>query len=1797
MHKGCALGVVAGVLLVVGAATAQTVYVDVANTSGVENGTATYPYNTIQEGVNAATTGATVMVASGTYNAGVVISNRQGIIVRGSGAGTVVTNPVGIAFKIAKSRDITVRDLRIWGGTNNGFHITVATNIAIRGTTIERVSRNGYATDGGAIYAASSAVTFEGNTIKDNYGGQHGGAGRFFGCAIQLIDNLVQSNSAWNSSGGFYIDGYGYTSTPVVIRGNVFDYNRADYSGAVDFRGGIGSPVAIDHNVIRASGPSYQQAGAIRISSTYGTGAVTFVNNVVQDVWNPCCGGTRVGLYVTSTSSPVYVANNIFWSPSGFAAQGGAGNKVTAEYNNAYVAGFSGIATGAGNIAQNPLYANAAAGDFHLQGSSPCINAGNPDPAYNDNDGSRNDMGIYGGPIPGGVVHVDDSNTSGVEDGSETSPFNTIQEGVDAAVAGDTIQVAAGSYSGLVSVSNRASLTLDAEPGTVCQNATGYKFFIYGSTNITVRGFDINGGTDGIAVEYSTNVTLQANTLRSLYNTSSGGGIRGVWSSLTVRDSLIQSNYIAYTEPAGWFYNCNLQYVNNDVLNCEGGNAFIVGGGIHVANGDPARYDVSIRENVFRDVKAVYGPAMKLYGKGRLEVKNNIIEESGPWYRTDVSPDNGGMVDIYVWDSSTNEIVNNVFRNPRYHYYGSFQALHILDTSSTNGTLIIRNNIFQNDAPYTNYILTNAYAIYNESALVPVVDHNLVEGMSHYNVSPGTGSLDTNAFFVNAANGDFHLAAGSPAINAGHPASQYNDADGSRNDMGAYGGGVTNGGGGGGGSSNTAPVANSQSVSTPEDTAKAITLTATDAETNALTYSIVAGPAKGTLSGTAPNVTYTPYANTNGTDSFTFQAYDGALYSGVATVTVTITAVNDAPVANSQSVSTPEDASKAVTLTGSDIDSGSLTYSIVANPAKGGLTGTPPNVTYVPNPDVYGSDLFTFRAYDGALYSGVATVTVTITAVNDAPVAQNQGVTTTQNVAKAIVLSAIDVETNALTYSVVSSPANGSLSGSAPNLTYTPALNYVGADSFTFRASDGLATSAVASVAITVVAGGGSSLPQGSISNQTYDKVCAEVDNVNVPVRYSNATSYRITATHPLYAPASISNAGADFTNCTAFSTLIWQIGTYNLSDNEFLQTGFASGDIYYPQDAPAAGTDEAAGLLPREINSTTITNQYLHFTTDSEGGENNESKIGANLYVYMAQVSGTLQLKAMTWNGSAWVDRGNKTFTSTNMTQSWSIPDLTWLEGTDANRIQLRVVPASEGGVTTAGAYGRYDRMAMFKRSESGETVMGTNLLDNGNVVVKAIKIDFWWRATNAMAINVVGGKSTNGAHYLRIHKKIDGATSWPEVFVLYEDGNARFIPHVQSGVGSVPYASSFLLGPSVDGTRPSAPISSVTIDPRDLSLDITYKNGGTAHVELWVDRTKQVVDVSGITYNTTTQSFARLRSMWVTDGNADIDRVEGPAGAFPISRHWTGLVGNWWQFYRDVPSYHNTHAPDYRVEVMDSSAAFLSREAESFTTASNHTVMSRSNASGGQTIRMAAAPGQATYNLTVTGTYSDVYLRLRYAHSNGAAVVVTGKTVDVYLNGVLKDSTRAFNTGSDNSFEVMPSFYLGTVPSGTNQIRLVTKQSTYTLDLDKFDLVSQAVAPWTRNVIATQQAETPFSGSGYSIASRSNAVGGMTAALTAAGGSLTYNVSVVSAVSNAYIQVRYSDLQAPNAVNVFVDGVKAGKFPANATSNLNVFTSSPEVYIGGLAAGTRQIRIDTSAQTQGIEIDQFDVITYTNP
>ena len=281
---------------------------------------------------------------------------------------------------------------------------------------------------------------------------------------------------------------------------------------------------------------------------------------------------------------------------------------------------------------------------------------------------------------------------------------------------------------------------------------------------------------------------------------------------------------------------------------------------------------------------------------------------------------------------------------------------------------------------------------------------------------------------------------------------------------------------------NNTPTANAQTVNAATAQAKSLTLTGSDSDSDPLTFVLVTQPINGTLSGTAPNLSYTSNGGFVGTDSFTFKVNDGTVDSATATVTLNVTAVaaNNAPTATGQTVNAATAQAKSITLTGFDPDNDPLTFIVVTQPVNGTQSGSAPNLSYTSNGGFVGIDTFTFKVNDGKTDSPTATVILNVTsvAVNNAPTANSQTISAVTAQAKSLTLTGTDPDSDPLTFVLVTQPINGSLSGTAPNLSYTSNGGFVGTDTFTFKVNDGKVDSTTVAVIINVAAPtGGNTAP------------------------------------------------------------------------------------------------------------------------------------------------------------------------------------------------------------------------------------------------------------------------------------------------------------------------------------------------------------------------------------------------------------------------------------------------------------------------------------------------------------------------------------------------------------------------------------------------------------------------------------------------------------------------------------------------------------------------------------------------
>ena len=363
-------------------------------------------------------------------------------------------------------------------------------------------------------------------------------------------------------------------------------------------------------------------------------------------------------------------------------------------------------------------------------------------------------------------------------------------------------------------------------------------------------------------------------------------------------------------------------------------------------------------------------------------------------------------------------------------------------------------------------------------------------------------------------------------------------------------------------------------------------------------------------------LTFTPAAAASGAATVSVAIHDdggtangGTDSSAVQTFIIT---VNNAPVATAQSASTNEDTPLSLTLSGTDSDGGSLTFSIVTGPTRGSLgslsavtcSGGVPNtctagVTYTPNPDANGSDSFTFRVNDGGGNSAPATVSITITAVDDAPVAVGDSATVAEDsgaTAVDVLANDTDVDGGPISVSSVTQPANGTvvITNAGADLTYQPVANFCGSDSFTYSVSPGGSTATV-SVTVTCVddppVAVGDSATVAEDSGATAVGVLANDTDVDGgPISVSSVTQ-------PANGTVVITNAGADLTYQPVANFCGSDSFTYSVSPGG--STATVSVTVTCVDDPPVAVGDSAT--VAEDSGATAV--GVLANDTDVDGG------------------------------------------------------------------------------------------------------------------------------------------------------------------------------------------------------------------------------------------------------------------------------------------------------------------------------------------------------------------------------------------------------------------------------------------------------------------------------------------------------------------------------------------------------------------------------------------------------------------
>ena len=292
---------------------------------------------------------------------------------------------------------------------------------------------------------------------------------------------------------------------------------------------------------------------------------------------------------------------------------------------------------------------------------------------------------------------------------------------------------------------------------------------------------------------------------------------------------------------------------------------------------------------------------------------------------------------------------------------------------------------------------------------------------------------------------------------------------------------------------NDAPLAVADEATTAEDTPVQIDVLANDSDPDGDTIIVdFAGvPAHGRVSNLGTSLQYAPNPNFYGVDTFTYTASDGHGGTSSATVTVRITAVNDAPLAQDDSASTDEDVAVTVSVLAndSDPDGDALTIESATQPENGSVANHGTALTYIPSGDFHGVDTFTYTVSDGLGGTSRAAVSVTVASVNDAPTAHGGSVSTDEDVALLVSVLANDTDPDGdpLTLDSVTQPSHGTVATSGTTAIYTPDVDFNGADTLTYTVSDGHGGTASATVTIVVTAVNDAPVAQGDSASTDED--------------------------------------------------------------------------------------------------------------------------------------------------------------------------------------------------------------------------------------------------------------------------------------------------------------------------------------------------------------------------------------------------------------------------------------------------------------------------------------------------------------------------------------------------------------------------------------------------------------------------------------------------------------------------------------------------------------------------------------
>ena len=432
------------------------------------------------------------------------------------------------------------------------------------------------------------------------------------------------------------------------------------------------------------------------------------------------------------------------------------------------------------------------------------------------------------------------------------------------------------------------------------------------------------------------------------------------------------------------------------------------------------------------------------------------------------------------------------------------------------------------------------------------------------------------------------------------------------------------------------PVADDTSFSINEGDTTTRTLTGSDSDSGPenLTFAVVGNPTSGTLTvDSNGSFTYVHSGGEGTSDSFTYSISDETNNtSNIATVTITITPINDEPVVADVTKTLDEGASADINVSGTDAEGAILVYEIVTQPLNGTYTfDTSSGIGYYTHDgSETTSDSITVRAKESTenVYSANATITITITAVNDAPLSPDSAVSIEEgNQSMSTLFGASDAEGSSLTINVSSQGSNGTAVVSGTEFVYTHDGSETTTDTFTYSTSDGTLSS-TGTVTVTITPQNDAPVGVADtyyITRNSTTEMDASVGVLrNDTDSDSDSSTFSVNpgSTQPQYGQLTLNQDGSfTYTTDGSDSTFNTDTFTYTVSDDNFASSSevtvtlevadiLAIPNSYSNNEGETLTVDAANGVVTNDIDpnglaltATVVTNpSYGTLTLNTDG-------------------------------------------------------------------------------------------------------------------------------------------------------------------------------------------------------------------------------------------------------------------------------------------------------------------------------------------------------------------------------------------------------------------------------------------------------------------------------------------------------------------------------------------------------------------------------------------------------------------